>query len=99
METVQRPVREAIEQTSAQLTRLGIRHAMAGGVAVAAHDYLRETRAADFLVGGEAFERHGAIATFRPGVPVTVGGIAIDYLSPHGLGAHRAGSTPDGSAP
>lgn len=88
VETVQPAVRQAIEETSAQLTRLGIRHAIAGGVAVAAHGYLRQTSVADFLVGDEAFERHGALVMFKPGVQVTVAGVAVDYLSPTGLGAH-----------
>ncbi len=88
LETVQPAVRQAIEETSAQLTRLGIRHAIAGGVAVAAHGYLRQTSDADFLVGDEAFERHGSLVMFKPGVPVTVAGVAVDYLSPTGLGAH-----------
>jgi hypothetical protein len=84
--TVQGPVRDAVLGVSAQLTALGVRHALAGDVAVAAHGYLRETRDVDFLVGEEAFEQHGPLVTFRPGVPVAAGGIAVDYLSPSALG-------------
>jgi hypothetical protein len=40
----------------------------------------------DFLVGEEAFEHHGVLVTFRPGVPIEVDGVRIDYLSPVALG-------------
>ena len=59
---------------------------MAGGLAVAAHGYLRATADVGFLVGEEAFERHGVLVTFRPGVPIEVDGVRIDYLSPIALG-------------
>jgi hypothetical protein len=41
--------------------RLGIRHAFIGGIAVGAHGFVRNTDDVDFLVGEEAFERHGAM--------------------------------------
>ena len=81
-------VREAAISTSAQLQRLGIRHALAGGLAVGAYGYIRNTADVDFLVGEEAFEHHGTLVTFKAGVPIEVGGIRIDYLSPSGLGPH-----------
>ena len=67
-------VRDAAVRTTAQLTQLGIRHALAGGLAVGAHGYVRTTSAADFLVGEEAFEHHGSLVTFRAGVPIEVNG-------------------------
>lgn len=79
-------VREAAIKTAAQLQRLGIRYALAGGLAVGAHGYVRATTDVDFLVGEEAFEHHGAIVTFKAGVPIEVEGIRIDYLSPVSLG-------------
>jgi hypothetical protein len=80
-------VRDAAIKAAAQLERLGIRHALAGGLAVGAHGYIRATADVDFLVGEEAFEHHGVLVTFRPGVPIEVDGVRIDYLSPVALGA------------
>src|SRR5713226_5253507 len=79
-------VREAAVKTAAQLDHLGIRYALAGGLAVGAHGYIRATVDVDFLVGEEAFEHHGPLVTFKPGVPIEVGGVSIDYLSPMSLG-------------
>ena len=79
-------VRDAAIQGAAQLESLGLRHALAGGLAVGAHGYVRATTAVDFLVGEEAFEHHGALVTFRSGVPIEVDGVRIDYLSPFALG-------------
>ncbi|MEA3341981.1 MAG: hypothetical protein U9R15_18615, partial [Chloroflexota bacterium] len=80
-------VRDAAVKVAAQLDRLGIRYALAGGLAVGAHGYVRATADVDFLVGEEAFEHHGLLVTFKAGVPIEVGGIRIDYLSPISLGA------------
>jgi hypothetical protein len=80
-------VREAALKIAEQLERLGIRYALAGGLAVGAHGYIRTTTALDFLVGEEAFEHHGPIVTFKAGVPIEVDGIRIDYLSTTALGS------------
>lgn len=87
LEFVAPKVRDAAIQGAAQLERLGIRHALAGSLAVGAHGYVRSTTVVDFLVGDEAFEHHGALVTFRPGVPIEVDGVRIDFLSPFSLGA------------
>ena len=79
-------VRDAAIKTSAQLTHLGIRHALAGGLAVGAHGYVRATTDVDFLVGEEAFDHQGLLVAFKAGVPIEVDGIRIDYLSPTALG-------------
>ncbi|MDX2029653.1 MAG: hypothetical protein SF339_03220 [Blastocatellia bacterium] len=79
-------VREAAIKTAAQLDHLGIRYALAGGLAVGAHGYVRATTDVDFLVGDEAFERQGLLVAFKAGVPIEVDGIRIDYLSPGALG-------------
>jgi len=79
-------LRHAAVKSAQQLTALGIRHALAGGLAVGAHGYLRATTDVGFLVGDEAFERHGTLVTFKAGVPIEVGGVRIDYLSPASLG-------------
>ncbi len=80
-------VREAAQKTAAQLDHLGIRHALAGGLAVGAHGYIRATTDVDFLVGEEAFDHQGLLVAFKAGVPIEVGGIRIDYLSPVALGS------------
>jgi hypothetical protein len=80
-------LRDAALESARQLTTLGIRHALAGGLAVGAHGYVRATTDVDFLVGDEAFEHRGTLVTFKAGVPIEVGGVRIDYLSPASLGA------------
>ena len=93
-------VRDAAKKAAAQLAFLGVRHALVGGLAVGAHGYVRATKVVDFLVGDEAFEHHGVLVTFKPGVPIEVDGIKIDYLSPQALGPQleRAFDSPNQSA-
>ena len=79
-------VRDAAVKSATQLNDLGIRYALAGGLAVGAHGYVRATTDVDFLVGEEAFEHHGSLVTFKAGVPIEVDGVRIDYLSPASLG-------------
>jgi hypothetical protein len=75
-------VLEAMRKASAALARAGVRHVVAGGLAVGANGYPRATKDVDFLVGDEAFERHeGGLVTLRAGVPIQVDGVAIDFLS------------------
>src|SRR5436309_514730 len=80
-------VREAAIKTAAQLNHLGIRYALAGGLAVGAHGYIRATADVDFLVGEEAFDHQGLLVAFKAGVPIEVDGVRVDYLSPTSLGA------------
>ena len=79
-------VRDAAIKTANQLDALGIRYALAGGLAVGAHGYIRTTTDVYFLVGEEAFEHPDVFVTFKAGVPIEVDGIRIDYLSPTTLG-------------
>lgn len=79
-------VREAAVKTADQLNHLGIRYALAGGLAVGAHGYIRATVDVNFLVGEEAFEHQGSLVAFKAGVPIEVDGVRIDYLSPTSLG-------------
>ena len=83
-------VREAAIKTANQLAYLDIRYALAGGLAVGAYGYIRATTDVDFLVGEEAFEKHGLLVAFKAGVPIEVDGISIDYLSPVALGQQLA---------
>jgi hypothetical protein len=73
-------VRTAVGEASRRLTGLGIRHALAGGLAVGIHGAPRNTTDVDFLVGPEAFEGSGLVLVHRAGVPVRVGDVAIDLL-------------------
>ena len=79
-------IRDAAIKSAAQLNDLGIRYALAGGLAVGAHGYIRATVDVDFLVGEEAFEHQGSVVAFKAGVPIEVDGVRIDYLSPVSLG-------------
>lgn len=85
-------VRDAAIKTAHQLDDLGIRYALAGGLAVGAYGYIRTTTDVVFLVGEEAFEHHGVLVTFKAGVPIEVDGIRIDYLSPAALGPQMEGT-------
>jgi hypothetical protein len=79
-------VRDAAIKSAAQLNDLDIRYALAGGLAVGAHGYVRATSDVYFLVGEEAFDHQGPLVAFKPGVPIEVDGVRIDYLSPVSLG-------------
>jgi len=93
----------AMRSASNALTSLGVRHAVAGGLAVGAHGYPRNTRDVDLLVGEEAFEHHaGGMVTLRPGVPIQIDGVSVDLLSTgegeafleHALESPRPGEVP-----
>ncbi len=58
-------VRDAALKAAAQLTHLGVRHALVDGLAVGAHGYVRATKDVHFLVGDEAFEHHGSLGCHR----------------------------------
>jgi hypothetical protein len=73
---------EAMARASAALSGAGVRHAVAGGLAVGANGYPRATKDVDFLVGAEAFENHeGGLVTLKAGVPFQVNGVAVDFLT------------------
>lgn len=76
------PVIHALHVASDALRQAGVRHAIVGGLAVSAYGYGRSTKDVDFLVGEEAFEHHaGGIVTMRPGLPIQVSGVLVDFLS------------------
>jgi hypothetical protein len=75
-------VLDAMRSASVELARLGVRHALVGGLAVGAYGYPRATKDVDFLVGDEAFEHHvGGIVTMKPGIPIQIGGVLVALLS------------------
>jgi len=74
-------VLDAMHAASEALKNVGIRHVVVGGLAVGAHGYPRATKDVDFLVGEEAFEHHaGGLVTMKPGAPIQVSGVAIDFV-------------------
>jgi hypothetical protein len=76
-------VLDAMTVASTALKRAGVRHVVAGGLAVGANGFPRATRDVDFLVGDEAFEHHaGGLVTLRAGVPFQVNRVAIDFIGP-----------------
>ncbi len=71
-----------LRAAAAQLSLLGVRHWLVGGLAVAAHGHVAAPRRIDFFVGDEAFEHHGAgLVTMKPGVPIQANGVIVDHLS------------------
>jgi len=98
--TVAPKVLHAMRVSSSALTRLGVRHTLVGGLAVGAYGYPRATKDVDFLVGEEAFEHHeGGLVTMKPGVPIQVSGVAIDFLSIGRNEAHLAAALSEEVAP
>ena len=72
---------QAMRDATARLELLRIPYALIGGLAVGAHGAPRATKDVDFLVGEEAFEHHGPIVSFRAGLPIESGGVAVDPVS------------------
>jgi len=94
-------VLRALRAASERLGKLGVRHALVGGLAVGAYGYVRNTKDVDFLVGEEAFEHHpGGVVTMKSGLPIEVEGVAIDFLSaksdePHVASALKTPAPPE----
>jgi hypothetical protein len=73
---------DATIQASKALDKLGVRHALIGGLAVGCYGYPRATKDVDFLIGDEGFEEHGGgIVTFKDGMPIFVNGVVVDVLA------------------
>lgn len=74
-------VKEAAVQASKLMTKLGIRHALIGGLAVGAHGFIRATNDVDFLVSEDAFDHHpGGLVTIRSGLPFALNNVQIDLI-------------------
>lgn len=61
--------------------KLGVRYAVAGGLAAGAFGEPRFTSDIDFLVGDEAFEFNGPVVSFIRGLPLRIGDTAVDPVS------------------
>lgn len=68
-------------RVSETLTRLGVPHALVGGLAVGLHGHLRATKDVDFLVGEEAFASTAPILTLRPELAEVVQWGVIDLIA------------------
>ncbi|HBL29110.1 MAG TPA: hypothetical protein DD490_19940 [Acidobacteria bacterium] len=72
---------DAAHRASRKLFEAGIPHALAGGLAVCAHGYPRTTDDVDFLVGDEAFEKHGGGFVTLKLPLIAIGSVRIDFVS------------------
>lgn len=81
-DTVAPHILDAMRAASAQLTAIGVRHLLVGGLAVGAWGHPRATKNVDFLIGPESFEHHpNGIVTMKAGVPIQFGRVSIAILS------------------
>ncbi|MFN7973858.1 MAG: hypothetical protein U0166_16170 [Acidobacteriota bacterium] len=66
---------------SKELTGLGVRHALVGGLAVGAHGFARATKDVDFIVDDSAWRQtEGGLLVMTAGLPFRAHGVAIDTL-------------------
>ena len=80
-DVVSEKILSVMREASAQLRDLGIRHAVAGGLAVGAWGYPRATKDVDFLVGDEAYRVYpSGLVTMSPGVPIQIRSVPIDSI-------------------
>lgn len=68
-------------ETSDRLRRLGIRHALVGGLAVGHHGHPRATKDVDFIVGDEAFMKTKPLLVVREELSDVVSWGVIDLLA------------------
>ena len=81
-EVVSDRVWRAMLDSSALLAKLGVGHALVGGLAVGAHGWPRATKDVDFLVDDSAWEKtDGGLVVMRAGLPVQAHGVPVDTLS------------------
>ncbi len=74
------PMREAVLAACDAYAALGVPYALVGALAAGALGRPRFTKGVDFLVGGEAFVRHGLVVSFAKLMPVQAGELAIDAI-------------------
>ncbi|MBW2257711.1 MAG: hypothetical protein JRI25_24360 [Deltaproteobacteria bacterium] len=68
-------------ETSDRLRRLGVPHALVGGLAVGHHGHPRATKDVDFIVGDEAFAKTSPLFVFRDELADLVQWGTIDLLA------------------
>ena len=67
--------------TSAELTRLGVPHALVGGLAVGMHGHARATKDVDFIVGPAAFATTTPLLSYREEVGKLVRWGKVDLIA------------------
>jgi hypothetical protein len=77
---VPRGLVDASRAASEALRRVGVPHALAGGLAVGLRGYPRPTRDVDFILGDEAVEHRGLVTLSRAGLPVMYQDVSIDWV-------------------
>lgn len=82
LSAVNEDVRVALGESHSALLKLGIPHVLIGGLAVGAHGYAYATKDVDYLVPESSAFDGKLVITFKPGVPIRVGDVGIDYLVP-----------------
>ncbi len=81
-EVVSDRVWRAMIDSSSLLTKLGVGHALVGGLAVGAHGWPRATKDVDFLVDDTAWQKtDSGVVVMRTGLPVQAHGVPVDTLS------------------
>ncbi|MBX2800520.1 MAG: hypothetical protein KTR31_22770 [Myxococcales bacterium] len=80
-QVVARRVLDDARRVSAALTRMGVPHALVGGLAVGLHGHPRATKDVDFLVGPEAFATTSPLLTFRDELAQVVQWGVIDLIA------------------
>lgn len=79
-ESVTPQVRRAVREAHLAYAALGARHALIGDLAMIFHGEPCDEPDVAFLVGHEAFETRGLVVSFRAGVPLAVGDVAVDSI-------------------
>ncbi|MCB9742606.1 MAG: hypothetical protein H6740_08405 [Alphaproteobacteria bacterium] len=80
-EVVAPAILERAAQVSRHLSRLGVPHALVGGLAVGVHGHPRATKDVDFLVGQEAFASLEPVLTYREELAELVSVGVTDIMS------------------
>lgn len=81
-EVVSKSIWDAMVDASAELDRLGVRHALIGGLAVGAHGYPRATKDVDFIVDDSGWEtKASGLVVMRLGLPIRAHGVDVDHLA------------------
>jgi hypothetical protein len=76
-------IRDAVMQSHAVLSDLGIPHVLSGQVAAAIHGSDEIPRRVEYAVSEAAFEIHsGGLVTLVLGMPARVGEVTVEYTLP-----------------
>lgn len=72
----------ALYESHGVLHDLKVPHVLVGGIAACFHGDERTTKDVDYLVDEkDAFDTNTTVVTFKPGVPINISGVRIDYLT------------------